>query len=66
MEIREIMTPAEVGKIFRVDGKTVSCWAANGLLAGVAFRTPSGRWRFYQDGVYALLEERETVVLESK
>ncbi|VEI13581.1 BldC family transcriptional regulator [Trueperella bialowiezensis] len=40
----ELMTPAEVAELFRVDPKTVSRWADNGKLPYV--RTLGGHRRF--------------------
>lgn len=53
-----LMTPAEVGALFRVDPKTVSRWGAAGRLGSV--RTPGGHRRFRESEVRALLS-RDTV-----
>ncbi|MFI0445817.1 helix-turn-helix domain-containing protein [Actinomadura sp. 6N118] len=45
----ELLTTAEVARIFRVSSSTVSGWAARGLLPYV--RTPSGRLRFHREDV---------------
>lgn len=42
---QKLYTPGDVARIFRVDPKTVSRWAAAGKFPG-AFRTPGGHWRF--------------------
>jgi hypothetical protein len=44
-----LLTPAEVGAIFRVDPKTAARWAAAGW--GDSFKTPGGRWRFPESSV---------------
>ena len=41
----ELLTPAEVAQIFRVDPKTVSRWARAGRIR--AIRTMGGHRRFY-------------------
>lgn len=48
-----LLTPAEVGKAFRVDPKTVTRWAAAGRLPSI--RTPGGHRRFYASDVRRLL-----------
>lgn len=40
----ETLGPAEVGKIFNVDGRTVAKWANSGIIG--FFRTPHGMRRF--------------------
>lgn len=49
-----LLTPGEVGEIFRVDPKTVGRWAADGKLA--AIRTPGGHRRYRTSDVEALLK----------
>jgi len=49
----KLLTPAEVGALFRVDPKTVTRWARAGKLTSV--RTPGGHRRFREDEVLALL-----------
>ena len=49
------MTPAEVARIFRVDPRTVSRWAAAGRLP--AQKTPGGHYRFRQEDIESLLAE---------
>lgn len=46
---RIVLTPGEVGKLFRVDPKTVTRWAKAGRLP--SFRTLGGHRRFYEDEV---------------
>jgi excisionase family DNA binding protein len=45
----ELLTPAEVARIFRVDPKTVSRWAIAGKIGSV--RTLGGHRRFYRSEV---------------
>lgn len=56
-----LLTPAEVAKLFRVDPKTVTRWAARGRLA--SFRTPGGHRRFRESEVRKLLLEEAGVLL---
>lgn len=51
----ELLTPAEVGRMFRVDPKTVGRWAAAGRLHSI--RTPGGQRRFLGTEIAALLDE---------
>lgn len=44
VDIRRLLTPAEVAKMFRVDPKTVTRWAQQGRLSSA--RTPGGHRRF--------------------
>lgn len=48
-----LLTPAEVGAMFRVDSKTVTRWANAGRIASI--RTPGGHRRFRESEVRALL-----------
>lgn len=48
-----LLTPGEVGKLFSVDPKTVTRWAAAGKIGGI--RTPGGHRRFWESEVMALL-----------
>ena len=48
-----LLTPKEVAKIFRVDPKTVTRWAASGRISSI--RTPGGHRRFRESEVRALL-----------
>ncbi len=50
----ELLTPAEVAKMFRVDPKTVTRWAAAGKLR--AIKTLGGHRRFVAEDVYKLLQ----------
>ena len=49
----DLLTPSEVGALFRVDPKTVTRWAAAGKLESV--RTPGNRSRYPRPAVMALL-----------
>lgn len=46
---RELLTPAEVAALLRVDPKTVTRWANNGKLT--SFRTPGGHRRYLLDEI---------------
>lgn len=50
----ELLTPAEVAALFRVDPKTVTRWAVSGKLTSL--RTLGGHRRYRASEVYALLE----------
>lgn len=52
----ELLTISEVARIFRVDPKTVSRWAAQNKLRST--RTVGGHRRFYKDDVYKMLEKK--------
>jgi excisionase family DNA binding protein len=52
-DLPAMLTPAEIGRILRVDPKTVTRWARDGKLAAV--RTPGGHWRFPLAVVLAFL-----------
>ena len=52
-ETGRLLTSAEVGDLFRVGRGTVTRWAATGQIA--AIRTPTGRWRYPETAVRALL-----------
>lgn len=49
----DLLTPAEVGAIFKVDPKTVTRWAKTGKLTSV--RTLGGHRRYRKAEVYGLL-----------
>jgi excisionase family DNA binding protein len=49
-----LLTPGEVARMFRVDAKTVTRWAAAGRIGAV--KTPGGHRRFRESEVRALLE----------
>ena len=49
----ELLTPAEVASLFRVDPKTVTRWAKAGKLTSI--RTLGGHRRFRAEEVYSLL-----------
>lgn len=50
-----LLTPVEVAKLFRVERKTVTRWAAEGRLSSIL--TPGNRRRFRESVVQALLLE---------
>jgi excisionase family DNA binding protein len=54
-ETARLLTPGEVARMFRVDPKTVTRWAARGRLGCI--RTPGGHRRFREGEVTALLAE---------
>lgn len=49
-----LLTPGEVARLFRVDPKTVTRWAAAGRIGSI--RTPGGHRRFRESEVRELLE----------
>lgn len=52
-----LMTPGEVARLFRVDPKTVTRWAASGRIPSI--RTPGGHARFRKSDVLnAMLPEK--------
>ena len=53
----ELLTPAEVAQLFRVDPKTVTRWARAGRLTCV--RTLGGHRRFRADEVEAYLSRKD-------
>lgn len=52
-ELSRLMTSAEVGRLFRVDTKTVTRWAKAGRLPSI--RTPGGHRRYRSHEIEALL-----------
>lgn len=52
-EERELLTPSEVAKMFRVDPKTVTRWARTGRLSSI--RTLGGHRRYRSSEVRHLL-----------
>ncbi len=53
-EPEQLLTPAEVAALFRVDPKTVTRWAKAGKLTSI--RTLGGHRRYPAKEVFALLE----------
>lgn len=52
----DLMTPGEVGALFRVDAKTVSRWELKGKFPeGTVIRTPGGHRRYRADAVRSML-----------
>lgn len=56
-DAENLLTPAEVAGLFRVDPKTVSRWAKAGKLSSI--RTLGGHRRYRAGEVYALLEQTQ-------
>ena len=54
-EVEKLLTPAEVASLFRVDPKTVTCWAKAGKLNSI--RTLGGHRRYREAEVRALLSD---------
>ncbi len=54
---QDLLTPAEVARLFRVDPKTVTRWAAAGKLSTV--RTLGGHRRFHRTEVLAHLQGQQ-------
>jgi len=52
-EHEQMLTPAEVAEMFRVDTRTVTRWAKKGRMNSI--RTPGGHRRFRETEVRALL-----------
>jgi len=48
--VRELMTAAEVAKVFRVDPKTLNRWVKTGAFPAPV-RTPGGHRRWYADQI---------------
>ena len=57
----ELLTPAEVAEMFRVNPKTVTRWARAGKIS--AIRTLGGHRRFRRDEIEAQLRSQETAEL---
>lgn len=55
----DLLTPAEVAAIFRVDPKTVTRWAAAKPPKLASVRTPGGHRRFRRSVVEAKLREQQ-------
>jgi excisionase family DNA binding protein len=55
---QELLTPAEVAQMFRVDPKTVTRWAKAGKLTSI--RTLGGHRRFKEAEVLALLSRKQS------
>jgi excisionase family DNA binding protein len=54
----DLLTPAEVAQLFRVNPKTVTRWARSGKIT--AIRTLGGHRRFRRDEIEAQLGSEET------
>ena len=57
MSENELLTPAEVAAMFRVNPKTVTRWARAGKISDV--RTLGGHRRFRADEIRRFLEEAQ-------
>lgn len=51
-----LLTPAEVAALFRVDPKTVTRWAKAGKISSI--RTLGGHRRFRKEEIMSLLQEQ--------
>lgn len=58
-----LLTRPEVAKLFRVSPRTVTRWAASGLLS--ACFTPGGHRRYRESEVHAFLQTRRSEVIAS-
>jgi excisionase family DNA binding protein len=56
----ELLTPAQVAEMFKVNPKTVTRWARAGKIS--AIRTLGGHRRFRADEIRSLLDSLETSV----
>jgi excisionase family DNA binding protein len=54
----DLLTPAEVGRLFRVSPKTVTRWARTGRIS--ALKTMGGHRRFRRAEIEAVLRDSET------
>ena len=54
-EAEQLLTPAEVASMFRVDPKTVTRWAKAGKLSSI--RTLGGHRRYRESEIRALIED---------
>ncbi len=54
-DVENLLTPAEVAALFRVDPKTVTRWAKAGKISSI--RTLGGHRRFRESEILALLRE---------
>lgn len=55
---KDLMKPAEVAALLRVDPKTVTRWAANGRIPSA--RTPGGHRRFYRADIMKIMNGEGT------
>jgi excisionase family DNA binding protein len=60
-ERNDLLTPAEVAVLFRVNPKTVTRWALAGKIS--AIRTLGGHRRFRRDEIESVLRAEETLGL---
>jgi excisionase family DNA binding protein len=59
----DLLTTAEVARIFRVARNTVVSWAAKGLVEHT--RTPTGQLRFYRRSVEQVLRDGHGGITDS-
>jgi excisionase family DNA binding protein len=61
---KELLTPAEVAEVFRVDPKTVTRWAKAGKLSSL--RTLGGHRRYRADEIRKLLgaSEQQSAIID--
>lgn len=57
--VEELLTPAEVAELFRVDSKTVTNWAIKGKLPYI--RTLGGHRRYRASVILEILAEQENI-----
>ena len=55
VDANELLTPGEVGRLFRVDPKTVTRWAQEGKIRSI--RTLGGHRRYRKVDVQAALDQ---------
>jgi excisionase family DNA binding protein len=60
-DAHELLTPAEVAVLFRVNPKTVTRWARSGKIS--AIRTLGGHRRFRRDEIEAQLHADDAIQL---
>jgi excisionase family DNA binding protein len=60
-ERNDLLTPAEVAVLFRVNPKTVTRWARAGKISSI--RTLGGHRRFRRDEIESVLRAEETLGL---
>ena len=58
-DVGTLLTPAEVADLWRVDSKTVTRWANDGILT--VLKTPGGHRRFLESEVRAMLNNMTVV-----
>lgn len=57
-----LLTPEEVARLFRVDSRTVSRWAKQGLFPpGARLVTPGGHNRFWESKIREMMEDNDGI-----